>query len=149
MYRLKQAEIETARNQLLEEQNSICPLCGKHIEPDEAVLDHDHETGHIRAALHRSCNSSEGAILQFASQRCKSDCPTSFIKSLVEYWKQDFSTNPIHPSHRMPEEKERLKLKRKLKKLKRQSTIDAVKAQIKSLDVIIKEKASMPWPQTS
>lgn len=140
MYRLSNAEIAEYRERLLKEQNNVCPLCENHIEPDEAVLDHDHDTGLVRAVLHRSCNGSEGRILTFASTRCRSDDPKLFIRNLMKYWDADYGENPFHPQHQIPEEIERLALKRKLRHLKRQSTIDATKARIKELNEIIKLK---------
>lgn len=139
--RLKPKELEQYRNDLLVKQNYICPLCETEIAPDEAVLDHLHGgTGNIRSVLHRSCNASEGRILNFAEKRCRSDDALKFIKNLVKYWEADFTDNPIHPSERIPEEKERLKLKRKLKKLKSKSHIEKTKQEIKRLNQVIKEK---------
>lgn len=133
--------MEHYRLRILKEQNYICPLCETKIEPEEAVLDHLHgDTGNIRSVLHRSCNASEGRILTFAGQRCRSDNPLKFLKNLVKYWEKDFTDNPIHPSEKIPEEVERLKLKRKLKKLKSESFIIKTKNEIKELDLIIKQK---------
>lgn len=141
MHRLKNNELESYRLKLLKEQNYICPLCETTITVDEAVLDHQHGgTGNIRAVLHRSCNSSEGRILTFASKRCRSDDPVKFIKNLLSYWDKDFTDNPVHPSEKIPEEIQRLKLKRKLKKLKSESHIKKTKEEIVVLNKIIKEK---------
>lgn len=138
IHRLTVNQIEEYREYLWNHQNHICPLCRTEMTLDEAVLDHDHNTGHIRAALHRSCNQSEGVILQFASNRCRSEDPEQFIRSLVEYWNNDYSMNPLHPSHYLPEEKERLELKRKVKHLVRPSAVERTKARIAELNAIIK-----------
>jgi len=142
IYRLKQSEIEEMRLRLLDEQNHICALCGKYIAEEQAVLDHCHETGHIRSVLHRSCNSSEGRILAFAHKRCQADDPMTFIQNLVKYWQEDFTHQPIHPSHLLDEEKERRQLKKKLKTYKTEKKKLEVKARIKELNEIIKRKTS-------
>ena len=139
MNRLKGKEKDEYRVKRLAEQNNICTLCGNHIAEDEAVLDHDHDSGLIRDVLHRSCNSSEGRILAFAYKRCRADDPMTFIKNLVAYWQADYSANPLHPGHKLPEEEERLKLKRKLKKLKSPKHIEKTKARITELTALIKQ----------
>ena len=62
MRRITSSEVKHYRKLALNGQNNICPLCEKHIEEDEAVLDHDHKTGECRAAVHRGCNVLLGKI---------------------------------------------------------------------------------------
>lgn len=138
--RLKGKDLSAFRQTMYDEQNGICPLLGTHIEPDQMVLDHDHVTGHIRSVLSRNTNSIEGRILSFIG-RLKGDVdPVEFLKRLIEYWEKDYSHNPIHPSEKTPEEKERLMLKRKLKKLKAPHAINRTKERIAELNAIIKEQ---------
>ena len=59
MTQLKQKDLPTIREQLLREQNGICPIC-KRVITDPCV-DHHHKkwikgTGLIRGVLCRSCN---------------------------------------------------------------------------------------------
>lgn len=153
MQRLKSSQIQEWRLYLHSKQQGICPLCGTYISlcnedgKDESALDHCHETGHIRAVLHLSCNASEGRILQFADKRCRSEDPKSFLINMVEYWERDHSNKPYHPNHSLPEEKERLQLKRKLKNLKALHAIKKTKDRITELNEIIKlELVSVPAP---
>lgn len=59
--KLKRTEIKSYRLLQLQEQNSLCALCGESIL-DDAVLDHDHKSGLIRKVLHRGCNALLGKI---------------------------------------------------------------------------------------
>ncbi len=154
MKRLTKKQKEEWRDYLWGKQKGLCALCGTYISRenekgnDEAVLDHDHETGHIRSVLHRSCNASEGSILQFADKRCRSEDPKLFLITMVKYWEADYSHLPFHPGHKLPEEDERLKLKRKLKKLKSPKHIQKTKDRIKELDELVKAlKEEVPSPE--
>lgn len=96
--------------------NPKCPLCSKRILKRDAVLDHCHDTGHIRGVLHRNCNSIEGRILQWA--RRSGIGRVEFLYSLLDYWDWDYSDNPIHPTHLTPKEKEIKRLRKLVKKCK-------------------------------
>ncbi len=41
------------------EQKGLCAICGK---PGPLAVDHDHQTGKVRALLHRTCNSALGLL---------------------------------------------------------------------------------------
>lgn len=110
------------RQKLLEEQGGLCALCGYPISKDKknhplaAALDHDHKTGRVRAVLHFQCNVLEAK--NFNSLRKNLFNPTDeqdllrlrkLFSGLVDYWIADYSSNPLHMSHRTPEEKNFLK----------------------------------------
>ena len=120
------------RNKLLREQKGICPLCSTTITEEEATLDHDHGTGQIRMALHRSCNQVEGRILSWI-KRSRGEDPLKFLEALVQYWKKDYSDMPTHPQHKNTQEKKVATLKRKLKILKSEKGKNRCLAQIKNL----------------
>ena len=107
--KLKHTELKGYREKLIEEQGGVCPLCGLELLAADSALDHCHETGHVRQALHRSCNSAEGKILHWAGQRSKGDDPVEFTRNLVTYWEQDYTGNPLHPTHGKPRVKRRRK----------------------------------------
>lgn len=119
--KLKPSEVKPLREKLLKEQGCRCALCGLKCTKREATLDHDHQTGLIRGVLHRSCNQSEGRILSWI-RRSRSNDPLLFIKNLVNYWEGEYSNNPVHPNHKTDTQKEILRLKRRMRKLKREST---------------------------
>lgn len=106
-------KIKPYREKRLEEQGGICPLCGLEIEDGQATLDHCHDSGHVRQVLHRSCNGAEGRILSWAGQRSKGDNPVEFLHNLLDYWSQDYSSNPLHPSHGKPKRKRKRRPKMK------------------------------------
>ena len=116
---LKSREIKEFREELLQQQGNICPLCEEEICEGEATLDHCYDTGRVRAVLHRSCNGAEGQIKKWAGQRSKGDNPSLFIKNLLLYWDTDWRTNPFHPKHGKPITKRRRK--RNGKRVKRNS----------------------------
>lgn len=102
-------EIADYRRKMLRKQRGICPLCKELITEEEATLDHCHVTGKVRAALHRSCNGAEGKILHWAGPRSRGDDPVFFLKNLLAYWRKDFSSSPIHPTHGKPRRRKRRK----------------------------------------
>lgn len=96
MKRLKTTELKEIRINLLNEQKNICPLCNNEIFEDEDVLDHDHDTGRVRAVLHRSCNQTEGRIKSWI-KRSRSDEYIPFLENLINYLKKEHTTYE-HPS---------------------------------------------------
>ena len=130
--RIKQQEIKPLRERLHMAQKGLCCLCGNKMSLDEAVLDHDHDTGHIRGVLHRQCNHAEGRIVSWIRRTGKHNEPVDFLERLTKYWKADHTDKPIHPTHRTEQEKEIGILKRKMKRLKtakaRQRYMLAIKA---------------------
>lgn len=133
-------------------QGGVCPLCTKPIEYEEAVLDHCHSSGRVRAVLHRTCNAGEGkihnAIKRFYGMDTREENPEVYqlLRRLTYFWGCDYSDQPFHPTHRFPEHKEASRLRKQLKKNKdtkgsmRPSTIQKKKDRIKELQEIIKEK---------
>ena len=102
--KLKAKDIKTWINKLLKLQKGKCKLCGLELLEDEAVLDHDHVTGHIRAALHSGCNRAEGKAINWI-YRTKSQDPVEFAKQLAKLWAKDYSKLPLHPTHKTTDEK--------------------------------------------
>lgn len=96
---LKAKDVKEYRERQVRRQKGICPLCREKLNFEDATLDHCHETGNIRMALHRSCNAAEGRILMWAGRRSRGEDPAEFLKNLIAYWKRDFSTKPIHHTH--------------------------------------------------
>ena len=114
-----------AIGQLKTKQGGLCPLCKKEINlkvmgnKSDYVVDHCHETGLIRAVLHRSCNSSEGKIINAAgrwgAKSTKYADVIPYLRSVVEYleYHQANPSNLTYPDHRTPEQKaERARVKR-------------------------------------
>lgn len=110
--KLKATEIKRYRERQIKRQKGICPLCRTELLPEDATLDHCHETGHVRMALHRSCNQAEGRILSWAGKRSRGDNPEEFVKNLLQYWKRDFHTKPIHHTHGQKKKKRKPRMKK-------------------------------------
>lgn len=114
--RLTIKEIKGFRDSQAKKQNYICPLCETEMPKDQQTLDHDHGTGHVRRVLCRNCNQIEGRVLAWI-KKCYTD-PVTFLANLSNYWRDDYSRNPYHPSHKTDIEKEITKLRRRMRKLK-------------------------------
>lgn len=103
--KLKHSEIRDWRIRQLGEQDYFCALCGDDIDPNEAVLDHDHKTGLLRKVLHRGCNSLLGKIENnMPRSRMTMDRLEVFAGNLIEYIKTQH-TEVIHPTYKTPEER--------------------------------------------
>lgn len=110
--KLKHSEIKTFREQLLVEQSYRCALCDDTVFPTEAVLDHDHKSGIIRAVLHRGCNSMLGKIENsMPRSQINLERLRKFAVNLVSYIETPH-TDITHPTYKTPEEK---KMKKKKK----------------------------------
>ena len=126
MHRIKQSEIKKYRLELVKAQDNRCTLCGGLFVPagvKEPVLDHDHVTGAIRAALCRNCNAMEGKVFNCARRSKGTGTPSEWLRRVCSYWKEH-AINPrqvLHPSHKTKEEKiaanrKQAKTRRELKK---------------------------------
>lgn len=113
--KLKSKDIKPLRERLLIEQRGLCAICHEPVMPDEAVLDHCHKTGYVRAVLHRGCNAFIGHLEN--NQARNRITPNRLAQILANFF---FYINThrlwIHPTHRTPEEKiEQAKKRRKRK----------------------------------
>jgi len=130
--RLKQKDIKEYREYLLGLQQGTCPLCQSELLKEDACLDHDHVTGHVRFALHKSCNSAEGRIVSWA-KRSRAKDPFFFLKNLYDLHRRDYSGMPIHPTFLTPQEKQIKKLRKRIKTLKTQRGKDNVMKKIREI----------------
>lgn len=119
LQRITASTMPSVRLMLWKRQGGKCLLCGKPINVSvqgrgsDYALDHCHESGEVRALLHRSCNSSEGKILHAAgawgAKSMKYEDVVPYVKRLVQYWEDcqsgKISTGMIYPSHKTPEQK--------------------------------------------
>ena len=114
--KLKPKDIKQTRESILAEQQGLCAICHDVIMPGEAVLDHCHKTGYIRAVLHRGCNAFIGHIENNqARNKITPDRLDMILSNYLEY----VSTHRllIHPTHLTPEErKQRAKARAKKRK---------------------------------
>jgi hypothetical protein len=114
--KLRPSAVKATRLELLEKQGYTCAICGLACTVEQAVLDHSHREGHVRAVLHRGCNSAEGKVIN-ALKRYGVQDHEAFLKGLIEYHRihSTNQTGLIHPSYFTPEEKA-LRRKAKVKR---------------------------------
>ena len=121
--KLKSTQVKSTRQAMLESQGYACAICKLPVEEDQAVLDHCHKGGHVRAVLHRGCNAVEGKIVN-AMKRYGVKNPVDFLRNLADYhvYHAENRTGLIHPTHKTEDEKKELAKKRaKRKKLQKKN----------------------------
>jgi len=141
--KLLNKDIKLYRELQWEKQDGVCPICNLEIPLDEAVLDHSHDSGHCRRVLHKGCNSYEGKIKNAFSRYIGfKNCVTieTVLQNLINYLKNDYSENPIHPTELTKSEKELKRVNKKRKTLTRKSTIKKYEQKAKLLRQQIKEE---------
>lgn len=104
--RLKASDVKKVREELLRRQGGVCALTHYPLDPKDAVLDHCHTEGCVRGVIHRGANALLGK-LENNHKRYGVSLPMMYAmgRNLESYLKQDFSTMPLHPTHRTEDEK--------------------------------------------
>lgn len=122
--KLKSTGVKPTRLALLEAQGWRCAICGEHCPEDQAALDHDHRAGHVRAVLHRGCNSLLGKNENNAPRYGMSpERLVAFLTGAAAYLERHRTnqTGLVHPTFFTAEERverRRAKAKRVRAKLK-------------------------------
>ena len=98
---LKQKDIKAIRERILKENNFICPICTQPLDPADAALDHDHQTGFVRGTICKKCNSLEGVWRSRVIRLGLKETLTfeELLLNMYKYLTQE-QTNYIHPSHK-------------------------------------------------
>ena len=98
--RLTQAAVKGYREAKLKEQGGRCALTGYTISAAEAVLDHDHATGHVRGVLHRGVNALLGKC-ENNYRRYGVSLPMlrAMAPAMAAYIEKDYSANVFYPTH--------------------------------------------------
>lgn len=114
--KVTRAQLRTITMKLAKEQGGNCLLCGKPLDfsikgakGDSVVCDHDHNTGRIRGALHRSCNGGEGKVASacgrwIVGSMGSSAAIANALRNMADYLDRE-PTNYIYPTHKTEEEK--------------------------------------------
>ena len=111
--KFKQSELSSVKKELIKRQKGLCPICHGSLlncKPINVVVDHDHSTGVVRAALHRGCNGLDGKILRFLKTWGKAASTREAIQvldNLVKFWRLHDSpqTEWIYYGHKTATEK--------------------------------------------
>lgn len=129
---LKAGDVPELREQILEDQNGCCGICGQKITEKSGVsLDHQHKRkidpigldggGLIRGVLCRACNVWEGKIWngtrRYHQPKCVAD-RIELLQQLIEYY-ENGTYSFVHPSEKP---KAPTVSKRNYNKLKKQYT---------------------------
>ena len=100
----KPKDIKGLRDLYLQEQRGLCALCHEPVDPTEAVLDHCHKTGYLRAVLHRGCNAYIGHMENNLARNRITPSRLAMILANFEIYTKTHRL-VLHPTHRTPEEK--------------------------------------------
>lgn len=106
MTRLTRTQLVAWRQEQLARQGGCCALCKLPCKDSEAVADHDHHTGYLRAVLHRSCNAMLGHI-ENNSKRYAMKSVAAFLMGAGPYLQRHVTPQVefLYPLHRTEEEK--------------------------------------------
>jgi hypothetical protein len=113
MVKMKRTEIPKIRSMLIAKQNGVCPICGRdltRIKPINVVIDHDHNTGYVRAAMCRGCNKVEGSVNNLVTRWGKAktiEQVISCLERLITFWQIHATpqTEWIYYNHKTAAEK--------------------------------------------
>jgi hypothetical protein len=119
MTKLKAKDVKATREKLLAAQGGICALCSELCSSEEAVLDHCHKGGYVRAVLHNSCNSALGSVENAMVRRGVKN-KQAFANGIGAYLgvHSTNQTGLTHHTHRTLDEKKALATKRRKAKAK-------------------------------
>lgn len=116
MRKVTRAQLRSITMKLAKEQGGNCLLCGEPLDfsikgakGDSVVCDHDHITGRIRGALHRSCNGGEGKVASacgrwIVGSMGSSAAIANALRNMADYLERE-PTDFIYPTHKTDEEK--------------------------------------------
>lgn len=109
--KLTRSQLRPLALRLYAEQGHLCPLCNGPIDQTvkgQMVVDHAHDTGRVRGALCRSCNSMEGKVFSAVGRWCVKKMDYALVipalRRLADYLEKE-PTNFIYPSFLTEEEK--------------------------------------------
>ena len=118
--KITRGQLRAVGMQLAKAQGGVCPLCKKELDftikgnkGDGVVIDHDHITGRIRGALHRSCNGGEGKASSavgrwIVGSMQDSAAVVAAMRNLVEYLEAEPS-ELIYHSHKSADDKREIR----------------------------------------
>lgn len=112
MRKMKRSEMPAVRNELFKKQHGVCPITGRPLptlHSHNLCIDHDHETGAVRAVLSKSVNGMEGKVKNVLTRWGQCQTPYDMIKvarGLADYWELHLTpqTDLIYHTHKTKEE---------------------------------------------
>lgn len=115
--RISNKDLPAIKRKLMTAQSNVCPLCKRDMTRMQSInqcVDHDHDSGLIRAVLCRNCNGIEGKIKKLAMRAATKEHYEEFLINLGAYvaYHQEPRTNYIHPTHKSTAEKRLAKNKK-------------------------------------
>lgn len=120
--KITRGQLRSVTLKLAHDQGGVCPLCNKPLDFKTAgavVCDHAHDTGLIRGALCRSCNSAEGRVAGAMGRWCVGKMDYALIipalRRLADYLEKP-PTNLVYHSHKSEDDKREIRAARERKR---------------------------------
>lgn len=113
MRRLTTSQLKPTRLRMAAEQKGMCPIT-KRALGDDVVLDHDHDSGMIRAVLPRWINAVLGKCENWSRRAGKGVDPVALLRSIADYMEFHikYPSGILHPTFKTEVEKRDLRNKR-------------------------------------
>ncbi|AWD90743.1 recombination endonuclease VII [Pseudomonas phage Alpheus] len=132
--KVKAAQLPAIKKELMVKQGYKCPITGRDLRAmasSNVVVDHNHQTGIIRAALPRAINGMEGKIRNLCIRWGGAQTPNevvALLKGLISYYETHKvpQTNYVHPTFLTPTE-----ARNKKNEAARKKSAASVKASVK------------------
>lgn len=110
MKQLRPKDVKEAREELIQNQFNKCALCKRPLNLNDSCpsLDHCHQSGRVRGALCRSCNTAEGIIIHKfmrSGLKGKGVDYIEWLRLLADYLEADYSHMDFHPQHMIDQTK--------------------------------------------
>jgi len=135
---LSQKDVKPLREELLKKNQYICPICTEPLTPEDAALDHNHDTGLVRNTICKMCNSIEGIWKQKWKRSGLMDKISyeELLENMCNYLKA--TPQPyLHPSH-----------KPKPRKLQKRSYQELVRVIEKENKILSRKIKIPPYPKS-
>lgn len=118
--KMKRSEMPVVRKELFSKQNGLCPITNRPLptlHSTNLCIDHDHDSGVVRAVLSKSINGAEGKVKNILKRwgGCTSTHDMiKFLRGLAAYYETHMTpqTELIYHLHKTPAEQKALRNKR-------------------------------------
>lgn len=118
--KIPRKDMAKVRAELFRKQQGLCPISHRPLPglmSTNLAIDHDHDTGVVRAVLPKGINGLEGKVKNLLDRwgQCTSVYERiAILRRLADYWELHITpqTEYIYPTHKTPDEQRLLRNKR-------------------------------------
>lgn len=104
--KIKYSDLKRVKQELIKIQDWLCPICQRDLstlKSRDVCVDHNHNTGYIRAVLCRSCNSMEGRVYKLFIRMGLRKAGVDYYRYLhyLAWYIDTPDTCYLHPKHKV------------------------------------------------